>query len=171
MAVISPSAYYKFTNKFTGPAAGLRVMESSKHDLLLHVDPTDTRKDPFQYWQFIPVHGTSKFHICTEYRSAFYSIDIFREDKTKPHLMPFDHVTGQLWTLLPWPGGTVRMCTDYSGHSMYLDVKSDTKVAFMGPGDHSGQHWTFTPVEKTCGICGTTGTLVRLSAPMSIGVR
>ena len=163
MAVlISQSAYYKLTNKFTGPSAGLKVMESSNDDLLLHVDPTDTHKSPIQYWQFIPIHGTNKFHICTEYRSAFYSIDIFREDKSKPHLMPFDHVSGQEWTLLLWPDGTVRMSNDFSGRSMYFGVDIETKVAFLERANHAGQHWTLTPVERKCGVCGSSGTVVAI---------
>ena len=57
------------------------------------------------------------------------------------------------------------MSNDWSGPDLHLDVYSDTKIGFMGNGDHFGQYWVFTPIEEVCGVCGNSGIVVRTLIP------
>lgn len=71
-------------------------------------------------------------------------LDVYGDDKTKPHLAEAGYFSGQIWTVSSWGDGTWKFTNEYSGSDLHLDVYSDTKVPFMGDGDHSGQHWIMT---------------------------
>lgn len=143
---ISPSSFYLLTNNYTGPHHSLKVnpLSGNSHLLVANDDSTSN----VLYWQFNFLWPTTKYHICTEYAHSIFCLDIKVGDKTAPHLAVPAYDTGSFWSAQKWGDGTWKLTNDYSGPELHLDVYSNTRQAFMGDGDHTGQHWTLTPVEK-----------------------
>lgn len=75
-------------------------------------------------------------------------LDVYGNDKTKPHLATEGNYSGQLWTLDGWGDSTWRLSNAYSGDDLHLGTYLDTHEPFMGDGNHSGQHWTITAIRK-----------------------
>ena len=101
-----------------------------------------------QYWRLIPFPTSSSttYALYTDFLGPAKRLDVYGNDKTMPRLAAAGDFTGQIWTVVPWGDGTWRLTNEYSGSGLHLDVYSDTKVPFMGDGDHSGQHWILTPL-------------------------
>ena len=107
---ISPGVSYRLANTYTGREAGLPADMGKS---LLHAHDSDSTTS--RYWQFTPVWGQNKYHICTEYCDAFLCIDIHGKDKTKPWLTTSGYFTGLSWNVEPLEDGTHRMTNDFSG--------------------------------------------------------
>ena len=103
-----------------------------------------------QYWQLVPFPSgsTNTYALYTLFLGPNKRLDVYGDDVTKPHLADAGNFAGQIWNIIPWGDGTWQLWNQYSGSRIHLDVYSDTKVPFLGDGDHSGQHWTFTPISS-----------------------
>jgi hypothetical protein len=42
--------------------------------------------------------------------------------------------------------GTYKLWNTYGGDRMFLDTYSGSHTPFVGTGNHSGKHWTITPI-------------------------
>jgi len=75
-------------------------------------------------------------------------LDVFSANNT-PHLADAGNSPGQIWTITAWGDGTWQLSNQETGNGLYLDVYSDTHAPFLDGGDHTGQHWIFTPLQTT----------------------
>ena len=75
-------------------------------------------------------------------------LDVYGNDKTRPHLATKGSCSGQIWTVSSWGDGTWKLTNSYSGSGLHLDTYADTHAPFLGDGDHSGQHWAISPIQK-----------------------
>ena len=148
MAAPIPSQWYRLTNAYTGPNIALDVVNDNgtASSGILQMAPSGNFSG--QYWQLIPYPSASSntYALFTSFLGPNKRLDVYGNDATKPHLSDAGNYSGQIWTISPWGDGTWRLWNQFSGSSLHLDVYSDTKVPFMGDGDHTGQHWTFTPI-------------------------
>jgi hypothetical protein len=146
--VPSPSQWYRFTNNYTGPTLSLDVVNDGGQASSGTLQMANSGNFSGQYWRFIPNPSPSSptYALYTQFLGPNKRLDVYGDDKTKPHLADAGNYSGQIWTIASWGDGTWRLTNAYSGSGLHLDVYSDTKVPFMGDGDHTGQHWHITPI-------------------------
>lgn len=146
MAAPKPHQWYRLTNTFTGTSLSLDVVNDGGQASSGTLQMAPSGNFSGQYWQLESSHSSSKYTLHTQFLGPNKRLDVYGNDKTKPHLADAGNYSGQIWTITAWGDGTFRLTNEYSGSGLHLDVYSDTKVPFLGDGDHSGQHWTFTPI-------------------------
>jgi hypothetical protein len=146
MAAPVPYQWYRLTNTFTGPTLSLDVVNDAGQASSGQLQMSTSGNYTGQYWQLIPYppSSSSTYALFTKFLGVTKRLDVYGNDKTKPHLADAGNYSGQIWTISSWNDGTWKLTNQYSGSGLHLDVYSDTKVPFMGDGDHTGQHWTFT---------------------------
>ena len=145
MTAPTPSQWYRLTNAFTGPNVALDIVNDNgtASSGVLQMSPSGNVSG--QYWQLTPYPSTSSttYALFTLFLGANKRLDVY-SNGTTPYLADAGNHSGQVWTISPWGDGTLLLWNQYSGSAFHLDTYSDTKVPFMGDGDHTGQHWTFT---------------------------
>ena len=148
MAALTPSQCYRLTNSYTGPNIALDVVNNNGTSSTGILKMATSGRFSGQYWQLTPYPSASSntYALFTLFLGANKRLDVYGDDATKPHLADAGNYSGQIWTISPWGNGTWMLWNQYSGSRLHLDVYGDTKVPFMGDGDHTGQHWTFTPL-------------------------
>lgn len=105
-----------------------------------------------QHWQFRPHEDNDgTYKLCTWFLGTSKTLDVYGDDKTTPHLADEGNYSGQKWKIVPWMrcgewDGTYKLWNTYSGEDMFLDTYSGTRQPFMGVGNHTGKHWTITPI-------------------------
>jgi hypothetical protein len=147
MKFLSTSQWYRLTNLY---AIGLALDVVNDNGTLssgrLQMAPIGDFSG--QYWALQPFPDASSptYALHTLFLGPAKRLDVYGNDKTKPHLANAGYYSGQIWTIAQWGDGTWRLTNQYSGPGLHLDVYSDTKEPFLGDGNHSGQHWQFTPI-------------------------
>ena len=151
MTAPTPSQWYRLTNAFTGPNLALDVVNDNGSASSGVLQMSASGNFSGQYWQLTPytTSSSSTYALFTMFLGINKRLDVYGNDATKPHLADAGDYSGQIWTISPWGDGTWQLSNQYSGSGLHLDTYSDTKVPFMGDGDHSGQHWTFTFIQAT----------------------
>jgi hypothetical protein len=146
MAAPTLSQWYRLTNAFTGPNLALDVVNDNGSASSGVLQMSSSGNFSGQYWQLTPypTSSSSTYALFTMFLGANKRLDVYGNDATMPHLGDAGNYSGQIWTISPWGDGTWQLWNQYSGSGLHLDTYSDTKVPFMGDGDHTGQHWTFT---------------------------
>ena len=164
MTAPKPSQWYRLTNAFTGPNLALDVVNDNgtASSGALQMSPSGNFLG--QYWQLTPYPSPSSgtYALFTLFLGANKRLDVYGNDATMPHLADAGDHSGQIWTISPWGDGTWQLSNQFSGSGLHLDTYSDTKVPFMGGGDDTGQHWTFTFIQ------GTSLSLTPGASPSSI---
>ena len=139
------NVWYQLTNAYTGLAMALDVVnDDGPHSSgTLNMAPTGSFSG--QRWRFVSyTNRPGTYYVYSQFLGSNKRLDVYGNDKTKPHLADAGNYSGQIWSVTPWGDGTYRLTNAYSGPDLHLDVYSNTKVPFLGDGNHSGQHWTLT---------------------------
>lgn len=140
------NVWYQLTNAYTGLAMALDVVNDGGPQSSGTLNMARTGNYSGQMWRFVPYAGRpGTYYVYSQFLGPSKRLDVYGDDKTKPHLADAGNYSGQIWSVTPWGDRTYRLTNAYSGPDLHLDVYSDTKEPFMGDGNHSGQHWTLTP--------------------------
>jgi hypothetical protein len=86
------------------------------------------------------------YTLFTQFLGISKCLDIYGNNKKKPHLEDAGNYSDQIWIISSWGDGMWQLTNQYLGSGLHSDVYSDTKVPFMDSGDHTGQHWNFTAI-------------------------
>jgi hypothetical protein len=149
---IDPDSWYRLTNAHLGPSISLDVENdgAGNKEGLLKMSPSGDYSG--QFWRFIPQPSSGTYKIQNMFLGPNRALDVYGNDKTKPHLATVGNYSGQMWTLDGWGDSTWRLLNAYSGDDLRdglrLDTYSDTHGLFMCAGNNSGQHWTLTAIRK-----------------------
>jgi M6 family metalloprotease-like protein len=136
--------YYRLTNNYLGPNTALDVNPNGSGRLMMAAVGAFSG----QYWRPVDLGG-GKYAFRTLYLGDNLSLDIINDGvNTTPWLAETGNYSGQYWSVTEWGDGTCKFTNDFTGETKSLDTYSDTHAPFMGPGDHSGQHWTLTKIAK-----------------------
>ncbi|RYO85208.1 hypothetical protein DL766_007005 [Monosporascus sp. MC13-8B] len=149
-AHFDPNVWYRLTNNYLGRSIALDVKNDggANSEGLLKMAPSG--RNFGQFWQFIP-QSPGVFKLRTKFLGPNMMLDVYGNDKTKPHLAKDGDFSGQLWTVESWGDGTWKLTNAYSGPSLHLDTSSDAHEPFMGDGGHTGQHWHIIAIESISG--------------------
>jgi len=175
-AVTTPNAapssayWYRLTNTFTGPSLSLDIVNDGGLASSGTLQMAASGDFSGQYWQLIhfPTPSSTTYALYTEFLGPGKRLDVYGNDKTMPHLGGAGNFSGQVWTIAPWGDGTWQLTNQYSGSGLHLDVYSGTLVPFMGNGDHSGQHWAFTPLASAGSASATPLTSVAVASATTL---
>jgi hypothetical protein len=149
-----PNTWYKLTNAYCGPDIALDIVNDAGSNSTgkLKMASWGQVGHTGQHWQFRPHEDNDgTYKLCTWFLGTLKSLDVYGDDKTKPHLADEGNYSGQKWKIVPWIrcgewDGTYTLWNTYSGEDMFLDTYSGTREPFMGEGNHTGKHWTITPI-------------------------
>lgn len=141
-----PSVYYRLWNDYTGQNQALDVINDGTGQYKLHM--VDKYNFSGQFWKFVEL-SSGKYSLSSLWLGTDKPLDVINDagvESTSVHLTDKGNYSGQFWTLTPWGDGSWRLTNDFTGPTKHLDVYSDTKEAFLGTDNHSGQHWHLTKI-------------------------
>jgi hypothetical protein len=143
----NPNTWYRLTNAYLGTSTALDVENdgSGNREGLLKMAPSGNYSG--QYWRFLRL-PSGTFKLYTMFLGENRVLDVYGDNKTKPHLATKGNYSGQEWTVGSWGDGTWKLSNAYSGPELHLDTYADTHELFLGNGDHTGKHWSITPIES-----------------------
>jgi hypothetical protein len=150
MSFPKSDVWYRLTNDYLGTSKSLDVVNDNGTHSSGKLQMAASGNYTGQFWRFVhsPNADSTTVYIYTQFLGPNKRLDVYGDDKTKPHLADAGNYSGQIWTVTPWGDGSYRLTNNFSGSGLHLDVYSDTNVPFLGDGNHSGQHWRFTQVGK-----------------------
>lgn len=101
-----------------------------------------------QHWQIIQSGGAGTYALRTLYLGADRQLDVYSDDKLKPHLAAAGPYSGQIWTIKPWGDGTWHLENLYTGGDYYLDtMEGGPRVAMNWANiGRPTQRWTITRI-------------------------
>lgn len=146
-ASVDTSYYYRLTNDYTGLSKALDVIPDGSGALQI----ADAGAFSGQYWRFVRLFDGPKYALRTLYLGDAFSLDVINDQGTDSrivHLAATGAYTGQYWTLTAWGDGSYRLSNDFTGLDKHLDVYNDTLQPMLDTGNHSGQHWRLSQIEK-----------------------
>ncbi|EFY84485.1 hypothetical protein J3459_008307 [Metarhizium acridum] len=144
------NTWYRLTNTYLGYSQSLDVENDNGANSSGTLMMAASGSYSGQYWQLIP-QSPGVYKLRTEFLGPDRVLDVWGDDKTKPHLAEEGNYSGQLWTIESWGDGTWKLTNSYSGPDLHLDTYSDTHEPFLGDGDHTGQHWNINAIESISG--------------------
>ena len=141
------SVYYRLTNSYLGPGQSLNVIPDGSG--LLQMSPTGDSSG--QHWRLVSRdHG--KYALRTNYLGESFSLDAIADGTNRPWMQPTsEERPGQNWTLAPLADGTFRLTNDFAGPGRSLNTYAGTDDPVLDTGDHTGQHWTLTKLDRVSG--------------------
>ena len=101
-----------------------------------------------QHWTIHPQPTSGFYYISAMYQPG-KRLDVYGDDKTRPHLADAGNYSGQNWKLSPWGDGTYRLTNQYSEDDLHLDMKDDGSLDLhLAPGDSPTQHWVMAAIRN-----------------------
>ncbi|KAF2201430.1 M6 metalloprotease [Delitschia confertaspora ATCC 74209] len=139
--------WYQLKNTFAGHSLDVINDGAGNKEGLI----TMAREGNFsgQCWQIIP-NGHGTYALRTLYLGPNRQLDVYGDDKTKPHLAEAGPYSGQIWKIGAWGDGTWHLENLYSGPYLYLDTMEGGPRVAMNQSNigRPTQRWTITPVRK-----------------------
>src|SRR5665213_857228 len=119
------NVWYRFTN-FIAPFNAIDVVNDNGASSSGEINMAPEGNFSGQHWQIRPsTTRPGSYNLCTMFLGASKCLDIYREDKTRPHLADAGNFSGQSWQIVSGGMGTWRLTNEYSG-PLILDVKPGT---------------------------------------------
>ncbi|KAM0259204.1 hypothetical protein ACHAQJ_003409 [Trichoderma viride] len=149
MATINTSKIYVLKNSFTA-AAKILALSTSDSSLSM-VDANNVTSNSL--WFLTPTNTAQSYRLHTIANGVKQSLDVVNANGVKStglHLTDTGNYSGQFWRFDNWPTGPnypYRLSNSFTGPNQHLDVYSDTFVAHLASGDHTGQHWALIPAD------------------------
>ncbi|KAF9522635.1 hypothetical protein CPB83DRAFT_864200 [Crepidotus variabilis] len=169
MAAPTIGKWYRLTNAYTGAGLALDVVNDAGTSSSGTLQMASAGAFSGQYWQleYNPASSTSTYALFTQFLGETKRLDVYGDDATKPHLAAGGSYSGQIWTIAAWGDGTFRLSNAFSGSNMFLDVYSDTQIPFLEAAEHSGQHWTFTPLDGQAAAAPSPGATTHVPSTVT----
>ncbi|PTB38661.1 uncharacterized protein TrAFT101_006682 [Trichoderma asperellum] len=146
MAAINTSLIYVLKNSFTAAA---KILSQRSDGSLAMVSATNVTSDSL--WFLTPSLLPHHYRLHTIANGVQQSLDVINTNgvqSTGLHMTGTGDYSGQYWEFKDSPAGQhypYRLSNTFTGPHEYLDVTSDTFVAFLSSGDHTGQFWALIP--------------------------
>jgi immune inhibitor A len=138
--------WYRITNTFQGHS--LDVINDGAGNAEGLIQMARTGNFSGQFWQIVPSGGAGTFALRTLFLGASRQLDVYGDDKLKPHLAIAGNFSGQIWKIAPWGDGTWHLENAYSGSDFYLDTMEGGPRVAMNQANvgRPTQRWTITPI-------------------------
>ena len=97
-----------------------------------------------QFWQAVS-NGEGTYKLRSLFLGPNRCLDVYGNDKTKPHMAVSGDYSGQKWIIGAWGDGTWHLENTYSGKDMYLGTGEGSVALLAANPARVTQRWTFTP--------------------------
>jgi hypothetical protein len=167
MSDLEISSKYIVTNAFSGPTKAL-VSQSTSDQISIDssADPTDTKRQ----WYMSVAEYAGFYRLHTTATGDSKSLDVLNDNGVNSITLQFATsglFTGQFWRFDKWDDGTYRLSNNFTGVDKHLDVYSNTLLPYLGTGDLSGQHWTFSKYAASSSSSSSSASSSSLSSKSS----
>ena len=141
----NPKTWYRLTNTLAGHALDVVNDGAGNVDGLIQMSRLGNFSG--QFWQIVP-NGAGTYALRTSFLGPNRRLDVFGDDKLRPHLATAGPFSGQIWTIAPWNDGNWHLENSFSGKDLYLDtMEGGTRVAMNGKNTgRPTQRWKITPI-------------------------
>ncbi|KAJ5819392.1 hypothetical protein N7474_004983 [Penicillium riverlandense] len=114
-------SWYKIKNA-TKPGMALDVVNDGNQQHDGRVQMAADGNFSGQYWQFRPSKTSpGAYNLCTMWLGTKMFLDVYGDDKTRPHLAAAGNFSGQQWHVISQGNGAWKLSNSYSG-SLVLAV-------------------------------------------------
>ena len=141
---IDSRMWYRFTNAGT-PGFSLDIVNDGSGRPSGKLQMANTANVSGQYWVVRRQNASDTFYLSSLYQGPDFRLDVYGNDKTKPHLGISGNYSGQKWTMAKWEDGTYKLSNDYSGEDLHLD--GDPSTMSVTSGGSPTQHWQLTTIK------------------------
>lgn len=122
-SVFDSQQRYRIKN-FSPPSLAIDVINDPAtiaSDAQLHLVPDSNLSG--QFWQVRPSQtNPGSYNLCTLFLGTKMCLDVYGDDKKRPHLAPAGNYSGQQWLISSRGDGTWSLTNSYSGPELLLDV-------------------------------------------------
>ncbi|KAH8894739.1 M6 metalloprotease [Thozetella sp. PMI_491] len=140
-----PKMWYRLTNTFAGYALDVINDGGSNTEGLVQMSRIGNFSG--QFWQIVP-NGAGTYALRTLFLRASRQLDVYGNDKTKPHLATAGPFSGQIWEIAPWGDGSWHLNNLYGGKDLYLDTMEGGPRVAMNQANigRPTERWNITPI-------------------------
>jgi hypothetical protein len=139
-----PNTWYRLTNLGT-PGYSLDVLNDGSGTPSGLLRMAMTADVSGQYWTIRRHDSSEAYYLSALYQGPGSRIDVYGDDKMKPHLATSGNYSGQLWRVNKWADGTYKLTNDYSsGEELRLEGRSDE--VHLAEGEEPTQRWDITAI-------------------------
>ncbi|GKZ60328.1 hypothetical protein AnigIFM49718_006667 [Aspergillus niger] len=102
-----------------------------------------------QYWQLRPSKTSAgAYNLCTMWLGTGMSLDVYGDDKTRPHLAASGNYTGQQWHVEKQANGTWRLSNSYSGPLVLAADINGNELHLRDPQSLPTPEWNLQPIRS-----------------------
>jgi len=130
------------------PQKSLDVINDGKQETDGNLQIANTGDFSGQHWQLRPSKShPGYFNLVTLWLGTSQALDVYGDDKTRPHLAKAGNFSGQRWQLIAQGGDVWKLTNLYSGPELFLSTdESGEKVKMVSGGGDSYQRWTLVKI-------------------------
>ncbi|KAI9761196.1 MAG: hypothetical protein M1840_001996 [Geoglossum simile] len=153
---VNPFKVFESTNwyrlqVFLSPYPAIGVVSNpstNKTDAQLQLLPE--AEVPGQLWQLRRSQTSiGSWNLCTLLLGTSMCLDVYGDDKTRPHLAPAGNFSGQQWQIIDRHDGSWSLANSYSGPSLLLDAGSSGELRLSERQEESRtQKWILFSTRK-----------------------
>ncbi|KAF2179017.1 M6 metalloprotease [Zopfia rhizophila CBS 207.26] len=137
--------WYRLKNTFAGHSLDVLNDGAGNREGLIQMSPEGNFTG--QYWQILP-RGDGTYAVRNRFLGPNKQLDVYGDDKLKPHLADAGLFSGQFWTIKPWGDGTWHLENAFSGPHLFFDTMEGGPRVAMNQANvgRPTQRWTITPI-------------------------
>ncbi|KAF6744732.1 hypothetical protein DFP72DRAFT_1051783 [Ephemerocybe angulata] len=146
---IPPTSWYRLSNpSISGAALDIVNDGSGSPSGILQIAATANVSG--QYWVVRKQPSNpGAYYLSAMYQGPQARLDVYGDDKTRPHLAASGNYSGQMWRITKWGNddGTYKLWNDYSGEGLLLTGRSGSINLEASEDYELSQHWIFTAIQ------------------------
>ncbi|KAL7818344.1 ricin B lectin domain-containing protein [Trichoderma gracile] len=101
-----------------------------------------------QHWQLRPSRTQpGAYNLCNMWLGAGKCLDVYGNDKTRPHLATAGNYSGQQWSVEKNGNGTWKLSNSYSGPLVLSADASGGGLSLKDPQNSPAMMWTLQPIK------------------------
>ncbi|KAK0708685.1 ricin B lectin domain-containing protein [Lasiosphaeris hirsuta] len=146
---LETNTWYRLQN-LGWPRKSLDVINDGKQESEGNIQIANSGDFSGQHWQLRPSKShPGYFNLVTLWLGTGRALDVYGDDKTRPHLAKAGNYSGQRWQLIGQGGDVWKLTNLYSGPELFLSTnESGEKVEMAAAGGDSNQRWTLIKIRE-----------------------
>ncbi len=144
---LETNVWYRLVN-LGWAAKSLDVINDGKQETEGNIQIAATGDFSGQHWQLrLSKSHPGYFNLVTMWLGIGRALDVYGDDKTRPHLAQAGNYSGQRWQLIGQGGNVWKLTNLYSGPDLFLSAdETGEKVKMLPGGGDSYQRWTLVKI-------------------------